>query len=316
MVDETELASLRGDLCGTDALARLGAAEQLRRRGRAGWDVLVGVVMDASLDADSRVAASTGLVPEVPAAVVRPAAASLLGAGEPVLRSRGIIMCVRQGLADLIPQIEPLVADLSTFWEVDAHVSVSALAHRGIEILRDGGAAPDFPDWDSLAPPPRDPTGAENFAAMRAAFLALRRDQMPQSEADYPYEVFGVVMETGIEEGTFSLVCLADGTANLYLSDGGGTIGGGTHDSVQSTAIYLLAGAQHFYADAPQVTSFPTPAVGEVRIYFLTTTQGVRCGVAQDQELQSGGHPLSQLYDAGHQVIAAIYAIEDAEGEP
>src|SRR5687767_10439095 len=41
-----------------------------------------------------------------------------------------------------------------------------------------------------------------------------------------PTQPWGVLMETGFPEGWYSLVALSDGSASIYLSSGGGSIGG------------------------------------------------------------------------------------------
>lgn len=48
--------------------------------------------------------------------------------------------------------------------------------------------------------------------------------------------VFGVIMDTTFASGTVTLVALADGTASLYASTGGGVIGGGAHERVAVAA--------------------------------------------------------------------------------
>ena len=125
----------------------------------------------------------------------------------------------------------------------------------------------------------------------------------------FPYPVFGILMETGIAEGTFTLACLADGTTSLYLSDGSGTIGGGHHDAVRRAAEYLLAGAQHYYAQADSVSTHPTPEVGMVIFYFLGF-DGVRAYGAPEEELVEGRDELSQLFLAGHGVLTALRKVE------
>jgi hypothetical protein len=90
--------------------------------------------------------------------------------------------------------------------------------------------------------------------------------------------VWGVLMEMGYPEGWATLVALSDGTGSLYLSSGGGIIGGGFHEKVKKAAIDLcrLAGGPVF--SGPIVRDFPTPNPGRIRFYILTDRRSANIG--------------------------------------
>ena len=91
---------------------------------------------------------------------------------------------------------------------------------------------------------------------------------LDKENVDHP--VWGMVMETGFETGSSTLVTLADGTTSLYFSTGGGTIGAGEHENVRKAVGNYLSGAQYFYKNASKVEEYPGPGEGEVIFYFLT----------------------------------------------
>src|SRR3982751_5386812 len=49
--------------------------------------------------------------------------------------------------------------------------------------------------------------------------------------------IWGVLMELGFAKGVATVVGLADGTASLYLTSGGGVLGAGTRESVRRAAV-------------------------------------------------------------------------------
>jgi hypothetical protein len=117
-------------------------------------------------------------------------------------------------------------------------------------------------------------------------------------------QVWGVLMELGFPGSFASLVALADGSASLYTSTGGGILGAGVHDTVKQAALALcdLAGAK---GDLPQVTEFPSPEPGRVRFYILGSG-GVRGAEAADADLKTGAHPLAALFGAGHALLTEL----------
>jgi len=146
---------------------------------------------------------------------------------------------------------------------------------------------------------------------LRMQALSLKAEDIGLSRANFPKDVWGVLLETGYDNGAFSLVVLGDGTASLYFSTGGGIIGAGQHDAVRSACANLLGGASRFMAAAASTKSYPLPRQGQVTFYFLTY-DGVLSYSAKEIELGEGRDKLSSLFHAGHEVIARMREIEQA----
>jgi ankyrin repeat protein len=53
-------------------------------------------------------------------------------------------------------------------------------------------------------------------------------------------KVYGILVEGGLEKGSFSLICFSDGTTSLYFDKGGGIIGAGDHQNVNIVSEILL----------------------------------------------------------------------------
>ncbi|MES1157489.1 MAG: hypothetical protein ABUL67_00190 [Haliangium ochraceum] len=118
--------------------------------------------------------------------------------------------------------------------------------------------------------------------------------------------VLGVIMEVGLDEGATALVFgLSDGSASLYLSTGGGNIGGQTREHINAAARELSALAAEFVPTLPLTEVHPLPGPGRARFSILTPA-GVHTGEGEQEQLAQGNEPLSPLYNAANDIITGF----------
>ena len=142
---------------------------------------------------------------------------------------------------------------------------------------------------------------------LRADVLALDPGAVGISATDDDPTIFGVVMETGFPEGVATLVALIDGTTSLYLSSGGGTIGGGDHPEVAvATLAFVRAVAGELDCLEPDDDD-ELPAPGRVILRALTY-DGRRAADLDEDDLGNDRHTLSPAFHLGHEVIALLRA--------
>ena len=144
---------------------------------------------------------------------------------------------------------------------------------------------------------------------LRHRIFTLDPGEIGISQENFSHPVWGMVMESGLDDGSFSLVTLADGTTSLYLSTGGAMIGAGEHKSVRDAVGYYLTGAQYFFDQSRPVDAFPRPSRGRVIFYFLGF-DGVSAYESDEQKLGVGQDALSNLFYAAQAVIAEIRKTE------
>jgi len=118
-------------------------------------------------------------------------------------------------------------------------------------------------------------------------------------------------METGYPEATATLLALGDGTTSLYLSSGGGIIGGHAPEGVRQANAEFLDTANQYYQHLEPTESFPVPAEGQTLFYVLTDS-GVLGGTGLEDDLGFGRHPLSPLFHAGHRVITELRLMSES----
>jgi len=142
------------------------------------------------------------------------------------------------------------------------------------------------------------------------------RDQIfavaPEQVGITPEGVWGVVVETGYAEGSATLIALADGTASMYFSTGGGVIGAGQHERPAAAAKELIRRAADFVDECMPVNTYPLPQIGETRFYLFTPTDKL-AAAAPESALADREHPLSPLFFAAHELITQIRVVEEAK---
>jgi len=155
---------------------------------------------------------------------------------------------------------------------------------------------------------PEVPANESVIDDLRSMALSMTSEKLGLSQENYPNEVWGILMETGFDDGSFTLLVLADGTTSLYFSNGGGSIGSGTHDSVKKASTNLLSGANHYRDKTRPVLEYPYPSSGEVKL----GRNGVTSYSAKERELGENRDTLSQLFHASHVVISKLRQVEEA----
>ena len=91
--------------------------------------------------------------------------------------------------------------------------------------------------------------------------------------------VYGIVMDWEINGAIATIVSYQTGDASLYLSTGGGVIGGGQHENVSSAAKHFVSLGQSFLDKAKKTEKTTLPETGVIKFYLLTNK-----GIFVDQE--------------------------------
>ena len=146
------------------------------------------------------------------------------------------------------------------------------------------------------------------YQELRNMVLTSDPQQLGLSKTDGP--VWGLLMETGYSEGSFTLVALRDGTVSLYFDKGGGMIGIGQHETPREIASELLALAPNYLSETSITTNYPVPADGFTRFYFLTF-DGVQTAEGKEEDMGNNRHALSPLFLKAHELIGAARQLDE-----
>jgi hypothetical protein len=148
-------------------------------------------------------------------------------------------------------------------------------------------------------------------------YLGLRNLMLQGSRAKFgipafskPTQPYGVLMDWGIPAGSATVVALADGTTSVYLSSGGGFLGGDqSHETIRAAAKKAVEIADEVQPLMQATTSYPLPQRGQVTFYLLTDA-GVFTASAPDEDLRSHRSPLYKLGDAAQAIITEYRLIQ------
>lgn len=154
------------------------------------------------------------------------------------------------------------------------------------------GGAPDSTD-----------KGMGIYLGLRKQVLSGSSAQMGQSPTLGPNEPWAVLMDMSIPHRTATIAAFADGTASIYISNGGGYLGGGQkYPSVRDAGQKMIAVARRFQSTMQITKQFPLPEQGEI-IFYVVTDRGVYTARVPEAECRKRTHPLTELYAAGQEVI-------------
>jgi len=117
-------------------------------------------------------------------------------------------------------------------------------------------------------------------------------------------------METGYPGATVTLFALSDGTTSLYISNGGGVLGGHAHESVRRANAAFLKTANQYRNHFEPTQSFPVPETGQT-IFYALTDLGILAGGGNEKELGNNRHELSTLFYAGQGVLTELRLVAE-----
>jgi hypothetical protein len=153
----------------------------------------------------------------------------------------------------------------------------------------------------------RPSTGFETFLSLRARLFGEDLAALTGGAASGD-EVVGVAMEMVMPSGTALVFGLRDGSASIYLSSGGGSLGGQGRPPIDAAARRLVETARGLVAKLPRVVEHPLPAAGRIRLSIFTPA-GVHAAEAAESELV-GGNELLPLFRGAHEIITGFRLVE------
>lgn len=155
--------------------------------------------------------------------------------------------------------------------------------------------------------------GKDAYLGLRDQALHLKRDKIGLAAPSNPKEPWAVLMDWGLGTGTVTVVAISDGTASVYLSSGGGSIGGGqSHEPIRKAAQKMLFAAAEVQPQMRLTNSYPLAQQGQV-IFYALTDAGVFTATGPQEELSSHRSQLSKLGDAAQDIITQYRLIEETK---
>jgi ribosomal protein L30E len=118
-------------------------------------------------------------------------------------------------------------------------------------------------------------------------------------------------MDWVVSNATATVIAFSNGRASIYLSTGGGFIGGGeSHESVRNAAKKMVAVAVECQPHTHATSEYSLPQKQDEIVFYLLTDAGIFTATASKEDLSSHHRPLSKLHDAAQGIITEYRLIE------
>lgn len=142
------------------------------------------------------------------------------------------------------------------------------------------------------------------FNDLRQMALSATPEQLGLETPDET-EVFGIVMDWDLGDGIATVAAYETGDASMYLSSGGGVIGGGQHDNVRQAVFPYVQLGQGFLTKAEKTESTPLPDKDCVRFYLLTN-KGIFYSQEKMKNIESENSDWLKLFEEANKVLTEL----------
>lgn len=151
-----------------------------------------------------------------------------------------------------------------------------------------------------------------SYYDLRNMALAATPDQLGLSLPQSEKVVYGVVMDWGIDDDVATIVSYQTGDASLYLSSGGGVIGGGEHQKVNVVSKKFVKVAQTLLDKTMKTNTTSIPGSDEIKFYLLTN-HGIFVGQERIQNFENKSSALYDLFLEGQILLSEIRFISEKQ---
>ena len=156
-------------------------------------------------------------------------------------------------------------------------------------------------------------TSSEGSAYEGLRGLMFRMDLQGTGETG----VQAVLMDWNLGKAVASVLAVNDGTASVYLSSGGGFIGGGQRsEAMRETAVRATQVATTLLPQMQLTESFETPPHPEDVYLYARSREGVYRATAKVAELRTGTGPFAPLSNLMQHIITLYRQTTPAEDKP
>mgnify|MGYP001548669437 CR=1 FL=1 len=145
--------------------------------------------------------------------------------------------------------------------------------------------------------------------------MELRTELLNSKSAKYNLkpssksEPWAVIMDLGFPDGgSFSIVGLSDGNGSIYLSSGGGVIGGISHNNVVIAAKNLVKYSEQYLPLTTKVDNYPLPKSNIVDFYIISDN-GVHLAKGNVNNISSEKHELYGMFYLANNLMTQLRTV-------
>ena len=150
-----------------------------------------------------------------------------------------------------------------------------------------------------------------------AVYIKLREHVLTMPlPARKDHKVLMLVMDWYLTSGLASVVAVFDGSASIYLGNGGGFLGGAQKSiAVRRAAAQAVKVAEQAIANFQPVQAADLPERGNV-YFYARTESGLLRAVESEKHLSDTTSPLTALGGAMQNIITQYRFLQTAQAQP
>ncbi|AWA31097.1 hypothetical protein HYN48_13925 [Flavobacterium magnum] len=153
---------------------------------------------------------------------------------------------------------------------------------------------------------PRVHTTKENtFPELRQLAFSVTPEKLGLTLPNDQVSVYGVIMDWEMDGAIATTISYVTGDASLYLSSGGGVIGGGQHENVNIASKQFTNLAKTFLDQATKTTQTSLPGKNEVQ-FFLLTNKGMYVGKDIMPNFENNSSKWMKLFEEGNKLLSEL----------
>ena len=170
----------------------------------------------------------------------------------------------------------------------------------------------DFDGWGTEIDQEQDIDADVNiYDALRSLAFSITPEQIGITLPNDTPVVYGIIMDWNIDGEIATVVSFLNGDASLYLSSGGGYIGGGQkYEDTRNAVLELLEFSQKMLPSASQSNTNDLPNLGMIKIYFLTTN-GLFVGQDYLKNIESNASLWTEIFEKINDVVSSIREVAE-----
>ncbi len=150
------------------------------------------------------------------------------------------------------------------------------------------------------------------FNGLRQMALDVTSEQLGIESTDDNTKAFGIVMDWDLGNGIATVSAFETGDASMYLSSGGGVIGGGQHENVRKAVFEYLKIGQKFLDKSTKTKETPLPEKNTVNFYFLTN-KGKYVGKESIPNIEGENSDWIMLFEEANKVLTELRLTTEKE---
>ena len=149
-----------------------------------------------------------------------------------------------------------------------------------------------------------------HYQGLRNMALGVTPEQLKITLPTDQTKIYGIVIDWDLGEGIASFISFSTGDASMYLSSGGGLIGGGQHENGSTAANAFIVKAQQYLDKTTKIDSTPLPDKNCVRFYFMTN-KGKFTAQENLKNFDNNSSLWLPLFEEGNKVISELRLIQE-----